>query len=53
MTVGDNPFGLVAYGAARAGGPRRIKFTRVQPRPCHPKTDAAAQDIFKKTSLAW
>ncbi len=32
---------------------RRLKFTRVQPRPYHPKKDAAAQDIFKKTSLAW
>ncbi|OYV89321.1 MAG: hypothetical protein B7Z57_13115 [Acidiphilium sp. 37-60-79] len=32
---------------------RWLKFTRVQPRPYHPKKDAAAQDIFKKTSLAW
>lgn len=32
---------------------RRLKFTRVQPRPYHPKKDAAAQDIFKKTSPAW
>ncbi len=32
---------------------RRLNFTRVQPRPYHPKKDAAAQDIFKKTSPAW
>lgn len=32
---------------------RRLNFTRLQPRPHHPKKDAAAQDIFKKISPAW
>jgi transposase len=30
---------------------RRIGLTRVQPRPYHPKKDAAAQAAFKKTLL--
>jgi transposase len=29
---------------------RRLGLTRLQPRPYHPKKDAAAQEIFKKTS---
>jgi len=32
---------------------RRLGFKRLQPRPYHPKKDAAAQEAFKKTSLAW
>ena len=32
---------------------RRLRMTRLQPRPYHPKKDAAAQDSFKKTSPAW
>jgi transposase len=32
---------------------RRLDFTRLQPRPYHPKKDAAAQEAFKKTSPAW
>jgi transposase len=31
----------------------RLHFTRLQPRPYHPKKDAAAQEAFKKTSPAW
>jgi len=31
---------------------RRFGLTRLQPRPCHPKTDHAAQETFKKTSPA-
>jgi transposase len=27
---------------------RRLRMTRLQPRPCHPKKDAAAQEDFKK-----
>jgi putative transposase len=30
---------------------RKLKLTRLQPRPYHPKKDAAAQEAFKKTSL--
>lgn len=32
---------------------RRLHFTRLQPRPYHPKKDAAAQAAFKKTLPAW
>ncbi len=32
---------------------RRLKMIRLQPRPYHPKTDFAAQEAFKKTSLSW
>jgi putative transposase len=31
---------------------RRLDLTRLQPRPFHPKKDAAAQETFKKTSAA-
>lgn len=31
----------------------RLKMTRLQPRPHHPQKDTAAQEAFKKTSLAW
>lgn len=31
----------------------RLNMTRLQPRPYHPKKDAAAQEAFKKTSPAW
>jgi transposase len=32
---------------------RKLGLTRLQPRPFHPKKDAAAQETFKKTSLTW
>ena len=32
---------------------RKLDLTRLQPRPYHPKKDAAAQEAFKKTSPAW
>ena len=32
---------------------RRLRMTRLQPRPHHPKKDAVAQETFKKTSPAW
>jgi transposase len=32
---------------------RKMRLTRLQPRPFHPKKDAAAQAAFKKTSPAW
>jgi transposase len=31
----------------------RLRMTRLQPRPYHPKKDTAAQESFKKTSQAW
>jgi transposase len=30
---------------------RKLKLTRLQPRPFHPKMDASAQEVFKKTSV--
>jgi transposase len=30
---------------------RKLELTRLQPRPYHPKKDAAAQEAFKKTSV--
>ena len=32
---------------------RRLNFTRLQPRPFHPKKNAAAQELFEKVSPAW
>lgn len=31
---------------------RRLRMTRLQPRPFHPKRELAAQEAYKKTSLA-
>ncbi len=31
----------------------KMGLTRLQPRPFHPKKDAAAQEAFRKTSPAW
>ena len=30
---------------------RKLRLTQLQPRPYHPKKDAAAQEAFKKTSV--
>jgi transposase len=32
---------------------RKLKLTRLQPRPYHPKQDPVAQEAFKKTSPVW
>ena len=32
---------------------RRLKMTRLQPRPYHPKKAPDAEETFKKTSPAW
>jgi transposase len=32
---------------------RKLGLTRLQPRPHHPKKDAAAQEAYKKTSPPW
>lgn len=32
---------------------RKLGLTRLQPRPCHPKKDAVAQEDFEKTSPSW
>jgi len=31
---------------------RKLRLTRLQPRPFHPKKDAAAEEAFKKTLVA-
>ena len=31
----------------------KLRMTRLQPRPYHPKSDLAAQEAYKKTSPAW
>ncbi len=31
----------------------KLRMTRLQPRPFHPKSDLAAQEAYKKTSPAW
>ena len=31
---------------------RKLGMTRLQPRPCHPKSDPLAQEAYKKTSQA-
>ncbi len=31
----------------------KLRMTRLQPRPFHPKSDLAAQETYKKTSPAW
>ena len=32
---------------------RQLGLTRLQPRPCHPRRDIAAQEAFKKTLPIW
>lgn len=44
VTVHENSVGRFLH---------RLAMTRLQPRPHHPKKDAATQEAFKKTSHAW
>ena len=32
---------------------RKLRMTRLQPRPFHPKSDAEAQEAYKEISPAW
>ena len=43
-------FNIVVHERTMGKLLRRMKLTRLQPRPYHPKKDAAAQEAFKKTS---
>jgi len=43
-------YGVVVHERTVGKMLRRMGLTRLQPRPYHPKKDAAAQEAFKKTS---
>ncbi len=45
-------FGVDMHKRTVAKWLRQLALTRLQPRPFHPKQDAAAQEAFKKTSAA-
>jgi transposase len=44
-------FGVVVNEGTIGKWLRRLELTRLQPRPYHPKKDAAAEEAFKKTSV--
>jgi transposase len=43
-------FGVEARESTTGGWLHQLGLTRLQPRPCHPKKDLAAQEAYKKTS---
>lgn len=45
-------FSVLVHKRTVAKWLRELELTRLQPRPFHPKKDAAAQEAFKKTSVA-
>ncbi len=45
-------FGVDVHKRTVAKWLRLLELTRLQPRPFHPKTDAEAEEAFKKTSAA-
>ena len=47
-----NHFSVTFHKRSVARLLRKLDLTRLQPRPHHPKKDAAAQEAFKKTSPA-
>lgn len=46
-------FSVVVHESTVGTWLRELGLTRLQPRPFHPKKDAAAQEAFKKTSPIW
>lgn len=46
-------FGVEVHESTIGKWLRRLRFTRLQPRPYHPKKVAEAEETFKKTSPAW
>ena len=48
-----NQFSVTFHKRSVARLLRKLDLTRLQPRPHHPKKDAATQEAFKKTSPAW
>ena len=48
-----NQFAVTFHKRSVARLLRKLDLTRLQPRPHHPKKDAARQEAFKKTSPAW
>ena len=43
-------FGVEVHQSTVSGWLHQLGLTRLQPRPCHPKRDLAAQEAYKKTS---
>jgi transposase len=48
-----NQFSVTFHKRSVARLLRKLDLTRLQPRPYHPKRNAATQEAFKKTSPAW
>ena len=46
----EQRFSVTVHKRTVAKWLRQLELTRLQPRPFHPKKDAAAQEAFKKTS---
>lgn len=46
-------FSVVVHESTVGTWLRELGLTRLQPRPFHPKKDAAAQEAFKKTAPIW
>ena len=46
-------FSVVVHQSTIGKWLHQLKFTRLQPRPFHPKKNAEAQEAFKKTSPIW
>ncbi len=44
-------FGITLAERTIGKWPRRLRLTRLQPLPVHPKKDPAAEEAFKKTSV--
>jgi hypothetical protein len=45
-------FGITLAERTIGKWPRRLRLTRLQPLPVHPKKDPAAEEAFKKTSVS-
>lgn len=48
----EQRFGVQVHERTIGKWLRKLRLTRLQPRPFHPKKDAEAQEAFKKTSAA-
>lgn len=48
----ERRFSVIVHERTMGKWLRQLRLTRLQPRPFHPKKDAAAQEAFKKTSMS-